>query len=48
MQASAFIAVGTYVFKYIEQQDDKSASEANLVIGKMYCSCLLDKKYTTK
>ncbi|KAM5335525.1 LOW QUALITY PROTEIN: solute carrier organic anion transporter family member 1B3-like [Glossophaga mutica] len=33
VQASAYIGIVTYVFKYIEQQYDKSASETNLVIG---------------
>ncbi|XP_066210867.1 solute carrier organic anion transporter family member 1B3 isoform X1 [Saccopteryx leptura] len=31
--SSAFIGTLTYVFKYIEQQYDKTASESNMVIG---------------
>lgn len=40
VQASAFIAIVTYVFKYLEVQYDKSASETNLVIGAITLPCL--------
>ncbi|XP_055990598.1 solute carrier organic anion transporter family member 1B1-like isoform X2 [Sorex fumeus] len=33
LQVSAFIGILTYVFKYLEQQYGKSASEANTVLG---------------
>ncbi|XP_035875165.1 solute carrier organic anion transporter family member 1B3-like isoform X2 [Phyllostomus discolor] len=46
MQASAYIGVITYVFKYIEQQYDKSASEANLVIGAITLPSLATGMFT--
>ncbi|XP_036889663.1 solute carrier organic anion transporter family member 1B3-like isoform X2 [Sturnira hondurensis] len=40
VQASTHIAIVTYIFKYLEVQYDKSASESNLVIGAITLPCL--------
>lgn len=35
LQVSTFIGGFTYIFKYIEQQYGRSASEANILLGKI-------------
>lgn len=48
LQASSHIGSVTYVFKYVEQQYGKSASETSILLGETHCLCLLYKRQTPK